>query len=100
MSYFSLLIFICSHCLFQIAYAKCLPWVEEHIVKELNEEEFRNSILKWRNTRISAACSARKSYQRALHLSPWQPNIYSDMSICLDLIFSLEGTAEPDPAVW
>lgn len=101
MSVFPLLIFFCFYyCLFQIAYAKCLPWGEEHIVEEINEEEVRNSVLKWRNARVTAAYKAKMSYQRALHLSPWQSNIYTDISICLDHICSLEDTTKPDPAVW
>ncbi|KAJ1687174.1 hypothetical protein LUZ63_018564 [Rhynchospora breviuscula] len=84
----------------QIAYAKCLPWGEDYIVEKLNGEEFRTSILKWKHARVSAAYGAKRAYQRALHLSPWQPNIYTDISLCLDLICSLEDTSKPDPAVW
>ncbi|KAJ3694701.1 hypothetical protein LUZ60_000078 [Juncus effusus] len=86
----------------QISYAKCFPWKEEEEEEEeeLNEEKFSISVQKWKNERVFAAHRAKKSYQRALHLSPWQSNIYADISISLDLIESLESEAENASASW
>ncbi|KAM0941484.1 putative tetratricopeptide-like helical domain superfamily [Dioscorea sansibarensis] len=84
----------------KIAYAKCFPWEGERICREMNEETFSSSISDWKKTCHLAAVSARKSYQRALHLVPWQANIYTDISIALDLIGSLEESFTADTDVW
>lgn len=84
----------------QIAYAKCFPWEGERICHEMNEEIFSSSISDWKKTCHLAAVSARKSYQRALHLVPWQANVYTDISIALDLIGSLEESFTADTDVW
>ncbi|KAI4366241.1 hypothetical protein MLD38_022139 [Melastoma candidum] len=69
----------------QIMYAKCFPWLagEEGLS---DREAFESSIISWNETRDLAAKSARKSYQKALHLSPWQANIYSDIAFCSNVI--------------
>lgn len=56
---------------------------------ESDKEAFTASIVAWRKTRFLAARHARFSYQRALHLSPWQANIYADIAITSNLMTSL-----------
>ncbi|KAK4600400.1 hypothetical protein RGQ29_010162 [Quercus rubra] len=73
----------------QLAYAKCFPWMEEGQGLEFDVETFNASILSWKKTCILAAISAKCSYQRALHLAPWEANIYTDIAITADLISSL-----------
>ncbi|KAL5704155.1 hypothetical protein ACHQM5_022625 [Ranunculus cassubicifolius] len=81
----------------QVAYAKCFPWTDEP--RRLKTfETFRASIFTWRQKCLMAATSASRSYQRALHLTPWQANIYIDIAISVDLICTLEETSSQD--VW
>lgn len=84
----------------QLMYARCLPWTEKSQGVELEAETFSNSILTWKRTCYSAAISARKSYQRALHLAPWQANIYTDIAITSDLISVLDENCKNDPNSW
>ena len=65
-----------------------------------DENAFFRSLLSWRKARGIAAVSAHCSYQRALHLAPWQANIYMDVAIAEDLICSLEGNYEDDLNSW
>ncbi|KAJ8643682.1 hypothetical protein MRB53_005430 [Persea americana] len=83
----------------QIAYSKCYPWEDEGEMIE-NDESFRETVCSWRRKRLSAAISASRSYQRALHLTPWQASIYTDIAISLDLIFHLEERTVSDPDAW
>lgn len=55
-----------------------------------DEIAFRNSVLSWHKICFSSAVSASRSYQRALHLAPWQANIYIDIGISVDAICSLK----------
>ncbi|CAK9325078.1 unnamed protein product [Citrullus colocynthis] len=71
----------------QHTYAKCYPWMEEDWGQ--CSESFRTSILSWKQTRSLALFSAKCSYQQALHLAPWEANIYTDIAITLDIISSL-----------
>ncbi|PKA60385.1 putative UDP-N-acetylglucosamine--peptide N-acetylglucosaminyltransferase SEC [Apostasia shenzhenica] len=82
----------------QIAYAKCLPWDYKVPDSQINEGAFKASINDWKQQCLSASISAKLLYQRALHLTPWQSNIYADTAICLDIIYSLEerGTTDID----
>ncbi|PKU77719.1 tetratricopeptide repeat protein SKI3 [Dendrobium catenatum] len=73
----------------QIAYAKCLPWENKITSTHIDEGAFKASIIDWKNSCLSAAKNARLLYQRALHLTPWQSNIYADIAITIDLIYSL-----------
>ena len=63
--------------------------MEEGQGLEFDVETFNASILSWKKTCILAAISAKCSYQRALHLAPWEANIYTDIAITADLISSL-----------
>ncbi|RVW51176.1 Tetratricopeptide repeat protein SKI3 [Vitis vinifera] len=81
----------------QLAYAKCLPWLEENWNLEIDEEAFSNSILNWKRSCCLSAISANYSYQRALHLAPWQANIYTDIAISSDLICSLKEDDKHNP---
>ncbi|KAK1259806.1 hypothetical protein QJS04_geneDACA001423 [Acorus gramineus] len=86
--------------LLEVAYARCFPWTQEGESSEVNLESFTKSIHSWKKSRLLAATSARQSYQRALHLSPWQANIYSDVAISLDLIKSLEEKNVIEVGAW
>ncbi|KMT19386.1 hypothetical protein BVRB_1g013820 [Beta vulgaris subsp. vulgaris] len=82
----------------QLTYAKSLPWTEDGNLK--GEEAFCRSLLYWKKTRHLAAVSASCSYQRALHLAPWQANIYMDVAVAVDLTCSLQGGHEDDLSLW
>ncbi|KAL5778461.1 hypothetical protein ACOSP7_011387 [Xanthoceras sorbifolium] len=83
-----------------LTYAKCFPWMEENPSLEFDVETFNTSILSWKRTCLMSAVSAKKFYQRALHLAPWQANIYTDIAITLDLISSLNESYEHHLGVW
>lgn len=74
----------------QLTYAKCYPWMDENQGLQDDDIAFRNSVISWQRTCFSAAVSASRSYQRALHLAPWQANIYIDIGIAVDAICSLK----------
>lgn len=82
----------------QLTYAKYFAWTEGG--DEKDEEAFSHSLHCWKKTRHLAATSANCSYQRALHLAPWQANIYMDVAMVLDLICSLEECHEDDLNSW
>ncbi|KAL2506081.1 Tetratricopeptide repeat protein SKI3 [Abeliophyllum distichum] len=84
----------------QLMYARCFPWMEEFKLAETDEKAFRSSISSWKRTRCLAATSASRSYQRALHLAPWQANIYADTAIASDLNFSLKEDPDEDVNAW
>ncbi|KAK6277550.1 hypothetical protein POUND7_017873 [Theobroma cacao] len=84
----------------QLTYAQSYPWMEESQSLEYNVETFNESIYSWKNTCSLAAMSARNSYQRALHLAPWQANIYIDIAICSDLISSFNMDCTHDRCTW
>ncbi|XP_022158433.1 tetratricopeptide repeat protein SKI3 isoform X2 [Momordica charantia] len=72
----------------QLTYAKCYPWMGDDCGVGMSSESFRSSVLSWKQTCSLALFSARCSYQQALHLAPWEANIYTDIAITLDLISS------------
>ncbi|XP_010932168.1 tetratricopeptide repeat protein SKI3 isoform X1 [Elaeis guineensis] len=84
----------------QITYAKCFPWEDRGNGSEFDAAAFTASINDWKKTCLLAANAAKQSYQRALHLSPWQTNMYADIAIAVDLISSLEEKDTPDMDVW
>ncbi|KAJ4836894.1 hypothetical protein Tsubulata_037363 [Turnera subulata] len=84
----------------QVAYAKCLPWMEDDQRMKVVPEAFHSSILSWKQTCRTAVMSARKSYQRALHLTPWQANLYIDIAITADLISSMDENYGHDLNHW
>ncbi|KAK6939145.1 hypothetical protein RJ641_032653 [Dillenia turbinata] len=85
----------------QITYAKCFPWEGDDLASEMVEAEaFKTSILTWKRCCYVAAIAAHNSYQRALHLAPWQANMYTDIAISLDLICSLEENFNHNLSVW
>ena len=47
-----------------------------------------------------AAVSSKSSYQRALYLAPWQANIYTDIAITSDLIYSLNEAYGHYQSAW
>ncbi|KAJ6414247.1 hypothetical protein OIU84_006965 [Salix udensis] len=84
----------------QLNYAKCFPWIEDDENVEFDVETFHASILTWKQTCYLAATSAKKSYQRALHLAPWQANLYIDIGIASDLISSMNENYGQDQHPW
>ncbi|XP_014520682.1 tetratricopeptide repeat protein SKI3 isoform X3 [Vigna radiata var. radiata] len=80
----------------QLAYARCYPWIDDFLELESNKEAFSASINSWRRTCLFAARHAKFSYQRALHLSPWQANIYADIAVTSNLINSLDKSYKQD----
>ncbi|CAN8240206.1 unnamed protein product [Cochlearia groenlandica] len=78
----------------QLTYARCFPWSSGTENSEVSLKIFSDSILSWRSVCYSAALSAKASYQRALHLAPWQANIYTDIAITCDLVSSLREDSE------
>lgn len=80
----------------QLTYAKCYPWMDEDPALETDYKALTASIVSWKNICSSAAVSARRSYQQALHLAPWQANIYTDIAITIDGIYSVKGEEKHD----
>ncbi|GAV65799.1 TPR_1 domain-containing protein/TPR_11 domain-containing protein [Cephalotus follicularis] len=83
-----------------LTYAKCFPWTEEDQNSGIDAEILKSSILSWKRTCCTATISARSSYQRALHLAPWQANIYTDIAVTSDLMVSLSGSYGRDLNAW
>ncbi|KAI3871326.1 hypothetical protein MKW92_033029 [Papaver armeniacum] len=84
----------------QLTFAKCFPWMDGKMCADYDEVAFRKSIFSWKKSLYLAAVSASRSYQRALHLTPWKANIYADIAISMDLIRSMEKRNEPKPIAW
>ncbi|CAK9178263.1 unnamed protein product [Ilex paraguariensis] len=84
----------------QLTYAKCFPWMEEGLILENDEKAFNASILSWKRTCTLAALSASHFYQKALHLAPWEANIYVDIAITSDLIYSLKESCKQEMNCW
>ncbi|XP_026404471.1 tetratricopeptide repeat protein SKI3-like [Papaver somniferum] len=84
----------------QLTLAKCFPWMDGKMCIDYDEVAFRKSIASWKRSLYLAAVSASRSYQRALHLTPWKANIYADIAISMDLIRSMEERNEPKPISW
>ncbi|CAH8370910.1 unnamed protein product [Eruca vesicaria subsp. sativa] len=83
----------------QLTYARCFPWSGGTVNSDFSLKAFNDSILSWRSICYSAALSAKSSYQRALHLAPWQANLYTDIAIACDLVSSLSDDSET-PSPW
>lgn len=84
----------------QLNYAKCFPWMEDDQSVEYDVESFHASILTWKQTCYKASTSAKRSYQRALHLAPWQANLYIDIGIASDLISAMNENHGHDQHPW
>ncbi|KAK9147526.1 hypothetical protein Scep_006283 [Stephania cephalantha] len=84
----------------QLAYAKCFPWTGENQHLDTDKEGLKCSINEWKRKCFLAAIFANRSFQRALHLTPWLSNIYIDVATSIDLISSLEATSMPEEDVW
>ncbi|XP_070056418.1 tetratricopeptide repeat protein SKI3 isoform X1 [Nicotiana tomentosiformis] len=84
----------------QLIYAKCFPWMDEGLGSGADEKSFSSSILSWKRNCCLAARSACRSYQRALHLSPWQANVYTDVAIASELLLSLKENCKDDINSW
>lgn len=86
------------HADIQLTYAKSFPWTDSGNLK--GEEAFSRSLASWQNIRHSAAVLANCSYQRALHLAPWQANIYMDVAVAVDLSCSVQVKHDDDQTSW
>lgn len=84
----------------QVTYAKCFPWMDEGMGLGADENSFTSLILSWKRMCCVAVRSACCSYQRALHLSPWQANVYTDVAIASELLFSLRENSKADMNSW
>ncbi|KAF2310828.1 hypothetical protein GH714_017490 [Hevea brasiliensis] len=84
----------------QLTHAKCFPWTERDHGAEFDADTFESSIFSWKQTCYLAAMSAKRSYQRALHLAPWRANLYIDIAITLDLISSMNENYGHDLYPW
>ncbi|XP_076922571.1 tetratricopeptide repeat protein SKI3-like [Bidens hawaiensis] len=80
----------------QISYAKCYPWMDENPALETDKKALSASINLWKNSCLSAALSAKHSYQQSLRLAPWQANIYTDIAITIDVINSFKDVQKHD----
>lgn len=67
---------------------------------DLDAEAFKSSIFSWKVACRSAAISAKISYQKALHLAPWQANLYADIAICCELLPEMNMSSENEPNDW
>ncbi|WCJ44793.1 Tetratricopeptide repeat (TPR)-like superfamily protein [Euphorbia peplus] len=84
----------------QLTYAKCFPWMVGDESAAFDVKTFDASIRSWKQTCLLASMSARRSYQRALHLAPWQANLYIDIALTLDLISSMDENYGYDLCPW
>ncbi|KAF5747268.1 tetratricopeptide repeat protein 37-like [Tripterygium wilfordii] len=84
----------------QLAYAKAFPWTKEGQNTESDVKSFTASIFSWKQTCHFAAISARTSYQRALHLAPWQANIYADIAMASDFVSSFKESHGQELKPW
>ncbi|CAA0808618.1 Tetratricopeptide repeat protein SKI3 [Striga hermonthica] len=83
----------------QLLYATCYPWTGNNLGPS-DEKSFHSSIITWRRTCFLAAKTAFCSYQRTLHLTPWQANLYADIAIASNLCLSYEESPKEDSNVW
>ncbi|KAL0375668.1 UNVERIFIED_CONTAM: Tetratricopeptide repeat protein SKI3 [Sesamum calycinum] len=83
----------------QLMYARCYPWAEEAGPRHSDEISFKSSINTWKSTCHIAARNASRSYQRALHLSPWLA-LYADVAVASDLCSSFKESPKTDLNVW
>lgn len=74
--------------------------MDEGLGSGTDEYSFSHSVLSWRRICCLAVRSACCSYQRALHLSPWQANVYTDIAIASELLFSLKENCKDDMNSW
>ncbi|KAL0347956.1 UNVERIFIED_CONTAM: Tetratricopeptide repeat protein SKI3 [Sesamum angustifolium] len=84
----------------QLMYARCYPWAEEAGPRHSDEISFKSSINTWKSTCHIAARNASRSYQRALHLSPWLATLYADVAVASDLCSSFKESPKTDLNVW
>lgn len=85
---------------FQLAYSGCLPWIDDEQNLAIDDRSFKISVAMWRKKCLSLAISACRSYQKALHLTPWQANLYTDIAISVDLISLLNIGEKHDLNDW
>ncbi|KAG6542180.1 hypothetical protein Mapa_016412 [Marchantia paleacea] len=89
----------------EVTYAQALPCEElDSMSVSTQETSIRTTIQSaidlWYKKRIASLKRARVFYQRALHLSPSQSSLYSDLGLTLDLISSLEHENSSSNSSW
>ncbi|XP_027149171.1 tetratricopeptide repeat protein SKI3 isoform X2 [Coffea eugenioides] len=84
----------------KLFYAKCFPWVDDGWGLKADQKSFSDSIISWKRICHLAAVSSSRSYQRALHLAPWQSNLYTDIAIASDITFFSKENHEEDLNSW
>ncbi|KAL3645407.1 hypothetical protein CASFOL_010587 [Castilleja foliolosa] len=84
----------------QLLYARCYPWMEEARPGHTDEISFSSSIISWKRTCSLAAKNASRSYQRTLHLAPWQANLYTDVAMATDLCSSFKESPKEELEAW
>lgn len=84
----------------QLRYSKCFPWMDSGWSSETDEQILVKSLVSWKRRCSLAALSACHSYQRALHLAPWEANLYNDVAVALDLSSSFKESQEGDMKSW
>lgn len=84
----------------QLLYAKSFPWMENGWGAKTDGRTLNDSIISWKRKRSLAAVSGCRSYQRALHLAPWEANLYTDIAIASDLSFYSEENHRGGLKTW
>ncbi|OAE29695.1 hypothetical protein AXG93_509s1480 [Marchantia polymorpha subsp. ruderalis] len=89
----------------EVTYAQALPCEELDSMSVSTQEAsvrmtIQSAIDLWYKKRIASLKRARVFYQRALHLSPSQSSLYSDLGLALDLISSLEHENSSSNSSW
>lgn len=74
--------------------------MENGLGEKDDDRTLNDSIISWKRKRSLAAVSGCRSYQRALHLAPWEPNLYADIAIASELSLYSEEKNRVDLKTW
>lgn len=74
--------------------------MENGLGEKADDRTLNDSIISWKRKRSLAAVSGCRSYQRALHLAPWEPNLYTDIAIASELSLYSEEKHRVDLKTW
>ncbi|CAI9115330.1 OLC1v1016211C1 [Oldenlandia corymbosa var. corymbosa] len=84
----------------QLLHAKCFSWEEDSLSLDSENKDFDNSLAAWKRTCYVSAVSASRSYQRALHLVPWQAKQYADVAVASNLVLHSKNNSGKDFNSW
>ncbi|KAL3701968.1 hypothetical protein R1sor_019990 [Riccia sorocarpa] len=89
----------------EVTYAQAVPSEELEFgtagTQKLSPEvSIQSAIDMWNKQRLNSLRRARVFYQRALHLSPSQGSLYSDLGLTLDLISFLDPEKSSSGSSW